>query len=159
MRDIKSLKENEVIHCETEEEAKAICKLFHEAGKRWGDGNSYLDFAGWHVFGGNTCYSSYGQFCNKEHYLSEGKTIIPAFEFLWTPTNGEMIEVSSNEFRTVCEVRFIGMDEEFYVGYDDNTEMYDGWLYARPLSKEIIIDFMAYKVSSEQLEKIKEILR
>ena len=36
------LKENECIHCETEEQAKAICKLMHEAGLKWRFGGSYL---------------------------------------------------------------------------------------------------------------------
>lgn len=36
------LKENECIHCETEEQANAICKLMHEAGLKWRFGGSYL---------------------------------------------------------------------------------------------------------------------
>ena len=44
------LKENECIHCETEEQANAICKLMHEAGLKWKFGNSYIE---------NTYYESY----------------------------------------------------------------------------------------------------
>ena len=39
---VTDLKENECIHCETEEQANAICKLMHEAGLTWHDGDSYL---------------------------------------------------------------------------------------------------------------------
>ena len=39
---VTDLKENECIHCETEEQANAICKLMHEAGLKWRFGGSYL---------------------------------------------------------------------------------------------------------------------
>lgn len=42
MKLVTELKENEVIHCKTEEEAVAICKLMHEAGLKWSSGLSYL---------------------------------------------------------------------------------------------------------------------
>ena len=39
---VTDLQENECIHCETEEQANAICKLMHEAGLKWRFGGSYL---------------------------------------------------------------------------------------------------------------------
>ena len=39
---VTDLKENECIHCETEEQANDICKLMHEAGLIWNSGYGYL---------------------------------------------------------------------------------------------------------------------
>ena len=39
---VTDLKANECIHCETEEQANAICKLMHEEGLKWRFGGSYL---------------------------------------------------------------------------------------------------------------------
>lgn len=41
---VTDLKENECIHCETEEQANAICKLMYESGLKWLFGDSYLYF-------------------------------------------------------------------------------------------------------------------
>jgi hypothetical protein len=35
MKKVTDLGEEECIHCKTEEEAKAICKLMHDAGLKW----------------------------------------------------------------------------------------------------------------------------
>ena len=50
---VTDLKENECIHCETEEQAKAICKLMHEAGLTWNSGYGYLSKYGYY---NNICY-------------------------------------------------------------------------------------------------------
>ena len=39
---VTDLKENECIHCETEEQAIAICRLMHNANLMWYDVDSYL---------------------------------------------------------------------------------------------------------------------
>lgn len=36
-----------VIHCKTEEEAKDFCRVLHEAGRKWNDGESYLECTFW----------------------------------------------------------------------------------------------------------------
>ena len=53
---VTDLKENECIHCETEEQAKAICKLMHEAGLEWKGGESYMSKNNYHVYKSETCY-------------------------------------------------------------------------------------------------------
>ena len=42
IKNIKDLGENEVVHCPTEKEAIAICQLMHDAGLKWGDGDSLV---------------------------------------------------------------------------------------------------------------------
>ena len=39
---VTDLNYNECIHCETEEQANAICKLMHEAGLKGRGGQNYL---------------------------------------------------------------------------------------------------------------------
>ena len=53
---VTDLKENECIHCETEEQANAICKLMHEAGLEWIDGDSYLSKNCYNAYKSETCY-------------------------------------------------------------------------------------------------------
>jgi len=40
---ITDVKVNQVVHCATEEEAKRICNLMHNAGFRWINGETYLN--------------------------------------------------------------------------------------------------------------------
>ncbi len=44
MKTISQLTDKDCIYCETEEEATAICKLLHKAGKKWSNGESYLKY-------------------------------------------------------------------------------------------------------------------
>ena len=53
---VTDLKENECIHCETEEQAEAICKLMHEAGLEWKGGQSYLSKNYYGNYKSETCY-------------------------------------------------------------------------------------------------------
>lgn len=49
MKQIKKLKENEVILCRTQEECEAIAELLHKEGQKWNDGKSYLESRPWEV--------------------------------------------------------------------------------------------------------------
>lgn len=51
--DFSKYKGKYVMHCKTEEEAKDFCRVMHEDGRTWCDGESYLDCTEW---------SSYKQF-------------------------------------------------------------------------------------------------
>lgn len=70
---VTDLKENECIHCETEEQANAICKLMHEAGLTWNNGDSYLSENNYDTYKSGTCYfpedGEYGDLnYSKGHY-------------------------------------------------------------------------------------------
>ena len=79
---VTDLKENEVIHCETEEQAKAICKLMHEAGLTWASGKSYLDVNNYD-FCKETCYRpKEGSYSDLKYYKRGGYTIYKAKQFL-----------------------------------------------------------------------------
>ena len=62
---VTDLKENECIHCETEEQANAICKLMHDAGLTWNSGDSYLETKYYYHEGsesGNCYFPAKGEF-------------------------------------------------------------------------------------------------
>ena len=87
---VTDLKENECIHCETEEQAKAICKLMHEAGLKWHFGYSYLSKNNYDVYNQNTCYNpKIGQYCDFNFYKKNNYTIYKAEQFL-TQNTGTM---------------------------------------------------------------------
>ena len=77
---VTNLKENECIHCETEEQANAICKLMHEAGLKWMSGGSYLiNKKNYH----NICfYPKNGEHGSLEYARERNHTIFKAEQFL-----------------------------------------------------------------------------
>lgn len=80
---VTDLKENECIHCETEEQAKAICKLMHEAGLTWLDGYSYLSENKYNVYKSKTCYEpSTGSYCDLHYFIKSKANIYKAEQFL-----------------------------------------------------------------------------
>ena len=74
---VTDLKENECIHCETEEQANAICKLMHEAGLTWNSGKGYLlkyryyNNICYYPKNGTHSYLSYAKGRNKTIYKAE----------------------------------------------------------------------------------------
>lgn len=80
---VTDLKENECIHCETEEQAIAICKLMHEAGFTWSDGVSYLEKNEYNIYESETCYFPIdGQSADLDYVKEENYTIYKAEQFL-----------------------------------------------------------------------------
>lgn len=83
MKLVTDLKENEVIHCPTLEEAEAICRLMDGAGLRWRNGVPYSKITNWAVHKRATCYNpSKGTYSTHSFYVDEGYTIHKASEFL-----------------------------------------------------------------------------
>ena len=80
---VTDLKENECIHCETEEQAKAICKLMHEAGLKWKGGESYLHLTNYYTHTTETCYFPIdGQYDELYYAKQENYKIYKAEQFL-----------------------------------------------------------------------------
>jgi len=79
MKLVTELKENEAIHCKTEEEAVAICKLMHDAGLKWASGRSYDTRTN---YSKDICYiPETGKVINFADAIKEGLTINPASDF------------------------------------------------------------------------------
>lgn len=61
------------VQCETKEQAKALLKWLHFKGKRWSNGESYLEVNYWNKFKDNTCYEIHEgtyeeiDFCKEEN--------------------------------------------------------------------------------------------
>ena len=80
---VTDLKENECIHCETEEQAIAICKLMHEAGLTWMFGDSYLSRNLYDIYKSETCYfPAEGMFTGLDYAKEENNKIYKAEQFL-----------------------------------------------------------------------------
>ena len=80
---VTDLKENECIHCETEEQANAICKLMHEAGLEWLGGQSYLSKSNYGNYKSETCYFPIdGQYDELSYAKQENYKIYKAEQFL-----------------------------------------------------------------------------
>lgn len=60
-----------VMHCKTEEEAKDFCRVLHEAGRKWDNGNSYIDKTYYDNHKELTCYYfNEGMFAGK-YFIKE----------------------------------------------------------------------------------------
>ena len=80
---VTDLKENECIHCKTEEQANAICKLMHESGLTWHDGDSYLSVNLYDIYKSETCYfPAKGEFSDLTFAKEEKCKIYKAEQFL-----------------------------------------------------------------------------
>lgn len=80
---VTDLKENECIHCETEEQATAICKLMHEEGLKWIDGYSYLSKNDYDFYTSKTCYiPKLGTFSDLSFVKEKNYKIYKAEQFL-----------------------------------------------------------------------------
>lgn len=61
-------KEKLAIHCDTEEKAKTLLKVFDDDGYRWVEENRYTDESYWYVFKEDTCYSNECLYCRIGFY-------------------------------------------------------------------------------------------
>lgn len=83
LRVVTDLGDNECIHCPTEREAEAICKLMHEAGLKWVNGDSYLTLIKWSEYKSQTYYRpKAGKRAEISYATEKGYTIHPASDFL-----------------------------------------------------------------------------
>lgn len=83
MKNVLDLKQNEVIHCETEEQANKICELFDSLGLKWRTGHSYKNYTPYYPINGQYCYQpATGETCTLEFYKSKGYIIHKATDFL-----------------------------------------------------------------------------
>ena len=94
---VTDLKENECIHCETEEQANAICKLMHEAGLEWCNGKTYLYYNDYNSYKSETCYiPKEGTYCSLKYAKISNHTIYKAEQFLTQNTKTMSTVVNIN---------------------------------------------------------------
>ena len=56
--------EHLAIHCNTKEKAEKLLKAFDKLGKRWRNGDSYLEKNYWKYEKRNTCYNNNNGYCS-----------------------------------------------------------------------------------------------
>lgn len=78
----KILKENTVVNCVTEEQARSLLKEAHEKGLKWCRGNSYLEKNHWSLCKENTCYDLLDGSFDSIDYCKENYTILTYVEVL-----------------------------------------------------------------------------
>lgn len=72
-----AIKENTVIHCETEEEANRILGMAHELGYKWNTGDNYEDNTEWNTYKSTTCYYFFeGGYSDYDYFKKNDYTII-----------------------------------------------------------------------------------
>lgn len=77
------------IHCETEDLAKQVLQIAHEAGLTWTSGrDSLLDFTQWEAYQEEQCYSLVTRVpgcvlqCSRTYYENKGYIIVKAQDFI-----------------------------------------------------------------------------
>ena len=123
-------KENEVIHCETEEQAKAVLKMAHEQGFKWCSGADFLEENNWQDYNSETCYDiNLGEYGRKYSYKIQGFEIIKAKDIImesnnYMKTREEVIEY----FKNAKKVRCAKSVDEGYPELDKIEASSKGWL-------------------------------
>lgn len=64
------------IHCDTEEKATKLLKVFDKMGCRWASGDSYIEDTEWERYKEYTAYSNCGHYGSWLDYLKEGWQIV-----------------------------------------------------------------------------------
>lgn len=77
------IKDDEVVHCKTEEEARAVFEIANKLGLTWSDGEEYGENTYWGYYKNKTAYSLVdGEVYSLDHFPEEKNNIIKAKEFL-----------------------------------------------------------------------------
>lgn len=87
-----------VIHCKTEEEAQKLCEAFDKMGKKWYDGESYLEDNRWGEYKEDICYSNFDM-CFSIKYVRDD--IIYDFEDVILDDKMQAIILSDDELKII----------------------------------------------------------
>ena len=147
---VTDLKENECIHCETEEQAKAICKLMHEAGLTWHDGDSYLETKYYYHEGsksGNCYFPAKGKYCNLKYAKRSNYTIYKSEKFL--NQNTEVMSTIVNINPDTSEIN-ITPKEGFEIDLE-NSDLKNGKVLFKEIDKKYPSEFKDLGASTFKL--------
>lgn len=107
---VEALKENTVIHCETEEEANRILGMAHELGYKWHTGENYEDNTKWNSYRSTTCYYLFdGSYSDYDYFKNKKYTINPSIQIKgfeekkstdWTPAPEDIEEIDEKASET-----------------------------------------------------------
>lgn len=124
MKHITKFKSNECIHCPTEEEAIAICKIMDQNGLRWFTGSSYISEINW--YGDIMCYyPKDGEWTSVNYAKERGYKIHKASDIIayhtplpekWAvkPENEKQAKKVGKYFSLMCNTGYSGEVNSFY---------------------------------------------
>lgn len=82
-----------VMHCDTREKAILFTTYLHNHGKRWINGDSYLNNENWAMHKPDTCYRFViGRAAGLKFYQDHGLRILEFDHFDWNAYTGEDID-------------------------------------------------------------------
>ena len=100
---------NYAMHCKTEEEAESFCEYLNSLGKRWCDGDSYVEDNGWDAHKSETCYVFNSDYRRPViGAMNDGCTILEWSDFMrdtFTKANlknGDVILRADGDVEIVC---------------------------------------------------------
>ena len=153
---VTDLKENECIHCETEEQAEAICKLMHEAGLKWRFGGSYLSKNYYGYYKSETCYFPiYGQYDELSYAKEENYKIYKAEQFLHQNTKTMSTVVNINPDTSEINIK---PKEGFEIDIE-NSDLKNGKVILKKVKEKYPSEFKdlgtnTFKLSTKYCHKL-----
>lgn len=135
---VTDLKENECIHCETEEQANAICKLMHDAGLKWNSQESYLSENKYNFYISETCYfPKSGQYAYLDYAKELSFKIYKAEQFL--TKNTDIVSTIVNINPDTSEIN-ITPKEGFEIDLE-NSDLKNGKVILKKADKKYPTEF------------------
>jgi hypothetical protein len=89
--DINNYKGKYVMHCKTEEESRVFCNYLRSVGRKWYNGDDYLDSANYNYYKDKTAYKfNKGDFDSVNYCSSVGYTVLEFSDFDWEFTKADL---------------------------------------------------------------------
>lgn len=88
------------IHCDTKKKANTLLEAFDKLGKKWCNGDSYLEDNCWRNYGKDTCYTNYGMYSDKESFLDSDCKVYD-FEDVILDDKMQSIILSDDELKII----------------------------------------------------------
>lgn len=150
MKSIKDLGPNEVIHCQTEEEASAIVQLIIDNGGEWSNTR-------YHVYSDKTCYYPKGDSYESVVYFQKHNyTIHPAADFIYKEKQNKNNMINQIDSSLPMNINQVTIDIPLGFEIDqDNSDLLKGVVKFKPIKKglptkwEDLENVLGYYVESD----------
>ena len=80
--------EDVVMHCPDEDSADIFTEYLHEHGRKWNNGDTYLNNAHYETMTDRTCYAfNTGMYSRRKYYEENNYLILNFYDFEWDALN------------------------------------------------------------------------
>lgn len=101
-----SLADKVCMHCSTQDKADIFLDVLMSNGRRWRNGESYIDNSRWNIYDKETCYyfleGTYGSLSFAKHTIDPRPLVLSFDDFDWTSSciseDNETLDVFLNGF-------------------------------------------------------------